>query len=287
MRLAVPSTGYAALNAARLFGVLTFASSIPGGVVAFQLAYNFYTLSDAVIGRPIAQASLPALSRNYRDNDIVAFGANLKSAAAVVVFLAVPAGIGLGVLALPIAQAVSAGDMSTPSGIALVSQALAGLSLGSIGAATFVLATHASYAQLNARMPAFLAAARSVAALCLMVVVMNLQVGTSIFWLGAILSGTDILAAGFLMLSLLVRARAIKSLSAATALLRLAVSAIAMAATASASQQALQNSSFPIFAVIIPGVLGLAAYLLMQVLLRSPEVRLLRSGLRSKTRGVL
>ena len=62
-----PSLGYTALNVVRLFTILVVANRVAGGIVAFQLALNFFYFPVAVGARPVAVALLPRLARLYHD----------------------------------------------------------------------------------------------------------------------------------------------------------------------------------------------------------------------------
>ncbi len=151
LRRAVPSLGFAGLNSIRVFAVLVVANRVAGGIVAFQLALNFFYLPVAVWARPVSLAMLSQLSR-LRDTPKM-FHDELVRGATLAFFLVVPAAVAFAVLALPLARAASYGEMSTPAGIALVAASLAALAPGVLGEAGFVIATHASYARGDAGTP--------------------------------------------------------------------------------------------------------------------------------------
>jgi putative peptidoglycan lipid II flippase len=153
VRRVVPSLGYAGLNVLRLFAVLVVANRVPGGVVAFQLALNFFYLPVAVGARPVAVALLPRLARLHRDGAFGPFRDELVRGVGVSLFLTVPAAVAYIVLAGPLARAVSFGEMAGPSGRDLVASSLAALALGVVGEGIFVMATHASYARNDAASP--------------------------------------------------------------------------------------------------------------------------------------
>ena len=153
LRLGVPSLGYAGLNAARLLGLIAVAGSIPGGVVAFQMAFAFYQLPIAVGARPVAWAMVPHLTRLHHSNDRSAFTREWSTGLAMSAFLVLPAVAGYLVLAEPLARVFSLGEMATPTGIGLVTAALVPLALGIPGETTFIHASHGLYARSDARRP--------------------------------------------------------------------------------------------------------------------------------------
>jgi putative peptidoglycan lipid II flippase len=194
---AVPSLGYAGLNSVRVFAVLVVANRVPGGIVAFQLALNFYYLPVAVWARPVSLAMLPQLSR-LRDAPR-AFHDELVRGASLALFLVIPAAIAYLVLALPLAKAASFGAMSTPAGITLVAASLAALAPGVVGEAGFVMGTHASYGLGDAGAPFRSMAVRTFIALTAGVVAFVLADGVVLLvLLGLAISASNMASAWLL-----------------------------------------------------------------------------------------
>ena len=77
--------------------------------MAFDLAMNFYVLAGALCARPVGVALLPRLSRLTLERQMVRFREELVRGASLMFFLAVPAAVGLAVLAGPIAEAITFG----------------------------------------------------------------------------------------------------------------------------------------------------------------------------------
>ena len=73
IRRALPSLAQAGLPAMQVLTLLTVANRLPGGVVAFQIALNFYYLAIAVGATPVALSLLPRLARMHLDGDSAAF----------------------------------------------------------------------------------------------------------------------------------------------------------------------------------------------------------------------
>jgi putative peptidoglycan lipid II flippase len=146
-RLAISSSAYAGLNAVRYFGILVVAGTVPGGVIAFALAVNFFNLPVAIFGRTIALAQVPRLARLHHVDDRPSLFTEWSSGLAASLFLVVPAGVAYVVLAHPIAEASAFGEMATPEGVSLITASLASIGLGVIGESAFIHATQGCYAR--------------------------------------------------------------------------------------------------------------------------------------------
>lgn len=144
---ALRSMSQAGLLATQTLAMLLVLARVPGGVVALQIALNFYFLPLALIATPVGLAVLPRLSRLHQSGDASAFWDACVRALMLGLFLVLPAAAGYVALAGPIAHAVGAGAMASSQGLHLVAGALAMLSLGLPGAAVFFIATQACYAR--------------------------------------------------------------------------------------------------------------------------------------------
>jgi putative peptidoglycan lipid II flippase len=199
IRLAIPSSGYAALNSVTFFGLLVVAGAVPGGAVAFQIGYNFFNLPVALCARPVAAAQLPRLSRNFQRSALAAFHTTYRSSLALAAFIALPASLLFLCIPHTLARAVSFGEMATASGRSLVAAAIGGLALGIIGETAFIVATSASYARRDATAPFRGMAIRAALAFVGMAVALSVMHDTAILWtLGLSLSGANLIAAAYL-----------------------------------------------------------------------------------------
>ena len=195
VRRMVPSLGYAGLNVLRLFAVLVVANRVPGGVVAFQLALNFFYLPVAVGARPVGVALLPRLARLHAEGALARFRDQFLSGVAVSLFITVPAAVAYGVLAFPLARSVAFGEMSTPTGRRLVALSLMALAVGVVGEAVFVMATFASYAVGDAGSPFRSSLVRTGVVLAGMVLAFTRTGPSVLVVLGLALSASNLLAA--------------------------------------------------------------------------------------------
>lgn len=153
VKLAAPSSGYAALNGARTIGLLVVAGSIPGGVIAFQLGRYFFNLPVAIGAKPVVTAQLPRLSRAFNDSDERRFLSTYRSGINLILFVAVPASLILVALAEPMARAAAYGEMASTLGVALAAVAIGTLAPGIVGESLYLAATSAAYSRGDARAP--------------------------------------------------------------------------------------------------------------------------------------
>jgi putative peptidoglycan lipid II flippase len=150
---ALHSMAQAGLLATQTVAMLVVMARVPGGVVALQIALNFYFLPLALIATPVGLAVLPRLARLHQSGDLDTFWDAYARGVMLALFLVVPASVGYVALAQPIARLVGVGQMATADGYDLVAGALAMLSLGLAGAAVFFITTQASYARDDSRRP--------------------------------------------------------------------------------------------------------------------------------------
>ncbi|HKC29240.1 MAG TPA: lipid II flippase MurJ, partial [Jatrophihabitans sp.] len=153
VRRALPSMAQAGLMAAQVVSLLVLANRVPGGVVAFQIALNFYFLAIALGATPVALSLLPRLTQMHVSGATERFRDTLVNGWALALFFTLPAAAAYAALSLPLARAVSFGRMGTPDGIALVAGALAALAVAVIGQTAFLIATYAAYARKDTRSP--------------------------------------------------------------------------------------------------------------------------------------
>ena len=154
VRRALPSLAQAGLLALQVLTLLVVANRLPGGVVAFQIALNFYYLAIAVGAAPVALSLLPRLARMHQAGDVAAFRDTLVRGLALGFFITIPAAVGYLALAVPLARAVSFGRMDGTAGsTTMVAASLAALSVAVVGQTAFLIATYASYARKDTRSP--------------------------------------------------------------------------------------------------------------------------------------
>jgi murein biosynthesis integral membrane protein MurJ len=197
-RRALPALGQAGLFALQMLALLAGANRLPGGVVAFQIALNFYFLADAIGTTPVALSLLPRLSRMHLDGDATAFHDTLVRGWALGFFVTVPAAVAYLVLAVPLARALSFGRMASPAGVTMVAVSLALLSVAVIGQTAFLIATYASYARKDTRSPLLASVVQAVTCLGLVSVVLLVHGTAVLAVLGLAVSASVCAAACYL-----------------------------------------------------------------------------------------
>jgi putative peptidoglycan lipid II flippase len=147
IRRALPALAQAALAALQLGALLLAADRVAGGVVAFQLAMNFYFLPIALAASPVALSLVPRLSRMTGPGQAVLFRDTYMRGLAFACFFAVPAATAYVVIARPIAGAMGFGAFGAAGGRSLIASALLGLAPAIVGETLFLITTYACYAR--------------------------------------------------------------------------------------------------------------------------------------------
>jgi len=283
---ALPSLAQAALAAVQLLVLLVLANRVAGGVVAFQLAMNFYFLPVALAATPVALSLAPRLSRMTATADEPVFRDTFVRGLTFALFVAVPAAAGYLAIAPSIARAIAYGGFGTDAGTALIGAALGTLGLGVLGETTFLVATYACYARKDTRTP--------MRAMLLQLVVCLGGASGALFVdgpavlavLGLALSAGTLISAGFLLRGLL-RGLAPGTESLGRPLLRMLALAVLMAVpahvVATVVAERIGGGLGGVLGVVAAAALGAAIYLGGQARLRAPELTWITDSLRRKT----
>ncbi|HKC28066.1 MAG TPA: lipid II flippase MurJ, partial [Jatrophihabitans sp.] len=281
VRRALPSMAQAGLMAAQVVSLLVLANRVPGGVVAFQIALNFYFLAIALGATPVALSLLPRLTQMHVSGATERFRDTLVSGWALALFFTLPAAAAYAALSLPLARAVSFGRMGTPDGIALVAGALAALAVAVIGQTAFLIATYAAYARKDTRSPLRSMVLQAVLCLCLETFALAVHGRAVLVVLG--LAYALSITAGALHLS----HRLMRMLGRGRARLTPSVRKIAIGAAVMvgpawvAATQTAHLVGAPLgsrVGVLVAAVGGLAIFLGVQAALRTPELSSLSAG---------
>jgi murein biosynthesis integral membrane protein MurJ len=200
IRRALPALAQAAL-AALLLGALSLAADrVPGGVVAFQLAANFYFLPIALAASPVALSLVPRLSRMTAPGQAAMFRDTYLRGLAFACFFAVPAATAYLVLSGPIAGGIGFGAFGAADGRDLISAALGGLAPAIVGETLFLVTTYACYARKDTRKPLRGMIIQATVCAAGIAVVVNLLHGTALLTgLGLAFSAGSVAAAWYLV----------------------------------------------------------------------------------------
>ncbi|HJZ09106.1 MAG TPA: lipid II flippase MurJ, partial [Trebonia sp.] len=200
IRRALPALAQAAL-AALLLGALSLAADrVAGGVVAFQLAANFYFLPIALAASPVALSLVPRLSRMTAPGQTAMFRDTYLRGLAFACFFAVPAATAYLVLSGPIAGGIGFGAFGAADGRDLISAALSGLAPAIVGETLFLVTTYACYARKDTRNPLRGMIIQATVCAAGIAVVVNLLHGTALLTgLGLAFSAGSVAAAWYLV----------------------------------------------------------------------------------------
>ena len=281
----VPALAQAGLAALQLLILLVLANRVAGGVVAFQLAMNFYFLPIALAATPVALALAPRLSRMTGPGDGPVFRDTFVRGLAFSLFVAIPAAAGYLAIAGPVAHAVAYGGFGTDAGVTLIATSLGALAVGVVGEATFLVATYACYAREDTRTPMRAMALQVGVCLAVAGTVPLVQGAAVLAVLGLALSAGTLISAGYLVWALL-RALPPGDEKLGRPLLRIAGLAIVMAAPAHLVGTLIADG----VGGGLGGVLGVAAgalvgggvYFGFQAWLGAPELSWITGSLRQR-----
>ena len=196
---ALPALAQAALVAV-LFGALSLAADgVPGGVVAFQLATNFYFLPIALAASPVAISLVPRLSRMTEPGQAGMFRDTYVRGVVLACFFAVPAATAYAVLARPIAGAIGVGAFGAAGGRDLIAAAVLGLAPAIVGETLFLVTTYACYARKDTSRPLRAMVIQAVICAAGIAVVVHLHGTDLLTGLGLALSAGSLVAAGYLV----------------------------------------------------------------------------------------
>ncbi len=284
VRRALPALGQAGLEALQLLALLIAANRLPGGIVAFGIAWNFYNLANNLGTAPVALSLVPRLARMSLRGDDREFRDTLVRGLALGFFITIPAAVGFFVLAKPLASAISFGSMDSAAGVGLVTAALRPLSLAVVAQTVFMITTYASYARKDTRSP--LRSMIVQAAVCTVVVGLSvLAHGTAVLTvLGLAVSVSVVAAAGHLIIRMrrMLGSRGTERL--APSLGKFAAGSVVMAGPAWIAATAVPGwLGQPLGAragIVAATLAGAVVFVAVQAAWRTPEVGWLAEGLR-------
>lgn len=286
VRRALPSLAQAGLMALQTMSLLAIANRVSGGVVALQIALNFFYLAIAIGATPVALSLLPRLSRMYLADDAAAFRETLVRGFALGFFVTIPAAVGYLTLARPLARAVSFGHMAHRAGVTMLAASLAALSVAVVAQTAFMIATYASYARKDTRTPLVSMAVQAALCLSLMTVALALHGTAVLLALGLAYSLSVAAAACHLTAHVWRRvwARGGRSTARlAPSLARVVTGAAVMAGPAWLTARAVPDwIGRPLgssLGILLAAFVGGGIFLALQAMWRTPELSWLAGGL--------
>jgi putative peptidoglycan lipid II flippase len=286
IRRAMPAGAQAAMVALQMLALLVVADRIAGGVVAFQLAVNFYFLPIAVVATPVALSLVPRLARMTDPGQTAEFRDTYRRGIAFAIFFIVPAAVAYAVLAHPLAEAIAYGRFGTPGSIHLVEAALTGMAVGIVGETLFMCATYACYARHDTGHPMRGMVLQTV--ICAAGIAVSLQFGGAalLAGLGLSLAAGTLCGAAYLQLHLRRTLPRGGERLLPTLLRALGASAV-MAGVAWEAARFVDSELGPhgghaLVAMLAAIVAGAGVYLAVQALLRAPELSWIGAAARGR-----
>jgi len=283
IRRALPSLAQAGLLALQVVVLLALANRLPGGVVAFQIALNFYYLAIGLGAQPVALSVLPRLARMHLDGDAAGFRDTLVRGMSLGFFVTIPAAVGYLVLAWPLARAISFGAMAGARGVTMVAASLVALSLAVVGQTAFMIATYASYARKDTRAPLVSMLVQGAICLSLGAVALLVRGWAVLLVIGLALSAAVSVAACHLTTKLWRSLRERGTERLGPSVVRIAGGAAAMAGPAWLAAfvvtHLIGRPVGPRLGIIAAAVVGLGVYIGLEALWQAPELGWLVAGL--------
>jgi peptidoglycan biosynthesis protein MviN/MurJ (putative lipid II flippase) len=288
IRRALPAAAQAALAALQLGALLLVADRVAGGVVAFQLATNFYFLPIAIGATPVALSLVPRLSRMTSPGQAGLFRDTYVRGLVFAAFLTIPAATAYAVLARPLAGAIGFGAFAAGGGQELIAAAFLGLAPAIVGETLFLVTTYACYARKDTTRPLRGMIIQSiVCAVGIAAVVAQARGAVLLTGLGLAFSGGSIAAACYLVHHLR-RGLPRGGERALRPLLRTAACSAIMIVPAWAGANFLvshaSNAAERVAAVLLVCVGGAAIYFAAQAAMRAPQVRWLTGAVLARWR---
>jgi putative peptidoglycan lipid II flippase len=140
------------------FLVETFLASwlTVGAVSALNYAWRVMLLPQGVVAQSVATAAFPTFADQYARGQLAQLRSSLSATVRSILFIAIPAAIGLLVLREPIVQLLFQRGEFTAASTAIVALALAGYALGLIGHSGVEILARAFYALHDTKTPVLL-----------------------------------------------------------------------------------------------------------------------------------
>jgi putative peptidoglycan lipid II flippase len=273
---------YTGLEALLLLATIVVANRIAGGLVAFQLALNFFYLPAAIITWPVTRALVPRLAAFHQTRQLGAFRDEFSRAVGLVSFASIPIAVAYAVSASVIANIIAVGRLDTHTGKTYVAVSLLALSPAVITLAWFTVGSYTLYAVQNVMVPLRAMVLRAVTTLLLMIPAFMTDGATSLALIGLAMAGGSLIGA------LYVSRKATKGLpstdySLARSLGRTALATALMLVPAACSWIALgwlpESKLGDVVRLGVAGAVGAVAFLAVQAWLKAPEIKMLRGGM--------
>jgi putative peptidoglycan lipid II flippase len=273
--------GYTGLAAFQLFVTIIVANRVAGGLVAFQLALNFFYLPTAIVTWPIARALVPRLANFHQTGQMRAFRDEFFRAIGLSSFVVIPVAVAYGFAASALAHAIAFGQLSTSVGTNYIAVSMIALCPAVIAEAWFTLGSHALYAQQNVAVPFRAMALRVTATVLLMIPALVSHGARSLLLIGFAIAAGSYIGAVYvcrrvsspLPPSDYPLVRSLVRTSVASALMVIPAVCVWIALDGLSGSRAAGALRLTIAALV-----GAATFVVLQARLKAPEIQLLLAG---------
>lgn len=286
IRRALPAVIQAGLAALQLGALLLVADRVAGGVVAFQLATNFYFLPIAIGATPVALSLVPRLSRMTEPRQAVLFRDTYMRGLAFATFLVVPAATAYAVLAVPLADALGFGGFAAANGRELLAAGLLGLAPAITAETVFLVTTYACYARKDTAYPLRGMIIHAIVCVGGIAIVASLRGPSLLTGLGLAFSAGGVVASGYLVYHLR-RGLPHGGEPARGPLLRTVACSVIMAGPVWAAANFLvghtRSAGGRVAAMLLVSLGGAGIYFTAQALLGAPQMRWMTAALSGRS----
>lgn len=240
-----------------------FASHIVGGVASLEYANNLYTITAGVLVLSVANVIFPELSRLSADENADEFGATLGVTLKSIFFLLIPMMVGIIIIANPIVKLIYERGQFDANSTVITANALKFFSIGMVGFGMQNILSRGFYAVQDGKTPLITGAISIVSNYILSFFLVN-YMGINGLALASAIS--SILSGIMLLIPMQKKLKNIVTKSSLVEILKMLLSAIAMAVVVIISHKllftVLKDSVLNQIVLIgIPVVLGITVYM--------------------------
>lgn len=246
-----------------------FASNLNGGVASLEYANNLYTIIAGVFVLSVANVIFPQLSRLTADNNSDEFGNTLGTTLKSVLFLLIPMMVGLIVLANPIVRIVYQRGQFGAESTQTTAIALKYFSLGMLGFGMQNILSRGFYAIQDGKTPLITGIISIVCNLVLSIILVKyMQIGGL-----ALASSISSLISGIILLiPMQKKLKTIVTKSVIMDIIKMVLSALAMAIIVFYSKSFLANIN-QIIMIVISVILGVCVYIVLTYIMGLEETK--------------
>ncbi len=271
--------GYAAANQVAIVVVQNLALSRgPGRQDAYNKAFTFFVLPHGLLAVSIATTFVPELSRFVTNRDKPAFIERSSLGIRMVALLTMPAGFGLFVLRRPIIGAILQHGKFTAEDALETSRVLGGFAVGLVGFSVYLFVLRGFYAHQDARTPFIINLFEN----AINIVLAWFLVGRyGVLGLGLSFGIAYLMSAALALLVLSYKVSGFSLHSIYTSLWRMLLASVVMAETVwlVAHNIGSNSGSGAVLRIVVGTIIGTCVYVGVLLMLRAPELDLLRRRL--------